>query len=151
MKRRIKLKKYNVTQANFQFIGAYRLRIEAHEAAGLDNRIFLYRRNPADPYTGAVVDDFFAICSPVDLAEYPPEAPDPNRAFPFFRTNYVELDLRSTHLADRLWVTVVHEVNELLEGLDKLDELQITEEVWCGDPPFPVGAGSDSSASFPGE
>lgn len=137
MARRIKLVKSQVQNVNFQYLGAFRLRIEVTEAYEMDRNVFVYRRDSPTPNTTEVKDTFFAVASPVDMEEYPPGAPDPKHTFPFFRLAFVELDLRAVSLADSVWSTIKSEVCALVNGLDLLERLRPIEEFWCPGPPPP--------------
>ncbi len=140
MPRRLKLTKYAVTHVNYDYLGAYRMRIEASDAEDVEPHVFLYRRGQVNPYTGTTSDTFFAVASPVDMAEYPPLAPDPNTSFPFFRLSFIELDFRATRLALEAYQTIVTEVDTLLKALDRLEQLTPVETVWVG-----AGAPADDS------
>jgi len=141
--KRIKLTRYESTSVNVHYISAYRLKIIASDASGLENRVFLFRRDAINPYTSEATDTFVAVCSPVDLEDYPPAEPDPAKEYPFFRADTVEVDFRTTAMAEEVWLIIKKEVCTLLEGLDRLETLKLKEEVWCGTPPDE----SDSSAS----
>lgn len=141
--KRIKLTRYESTDVNVHYISAYRLKVVASDAEGLENRVFLFRRDAINPYTSEATDSFVAICSPVDMDHYPPAEPDPAKEYPFFRMDTVEVDFRSTATAEDVWSIIKKEVCILLEGLDRLEILNLKEEVWCGTPP----AESDSSDS----
>jgi len=150
MARRLKLDRKEVTNVDYQWTGAFRLRIECSDPSnsGADPNVFVYRRDPANPYDGTANDTFFAVASPVDLSEYPVGEPNPDAQYPFFRLDYVELDFRATSQANEVWVIVVREVNNLLQALDRLENLQLTEEVWVGAPlPTDPGGGSESGSS----
>lgn len=133
--RRLKVKRYKVTNVDYLYFSAYRLRVEIADATGMDRRVFVYRRDPASPYTDEATDTFFAVASPVDMAEYPPEEPDPNKSYPFFRKHFVELDVRAVSLALLAEQIIVHELNVLVHALNKLEDLDLAEEFWIG--PFP--------------
>lgn len=148
MARRLKLVKSEVTNVNFQWLGAYRLRVEASDPSdsGSDPNVFIYQRNLPNPYNGEVVDVWLGIASPVDMAEYPVGEPDGITAYPFYRLDYVEIDLRSTGLATDAYVLIIQEVNNLLLAQDRLEVLVPTEEVWVG-AGAPTGGGSSSSSA----
>lgn len=132
MARNITLKRFEVQNENFPFLGAFRLRVEASDPDGLaDAGVFLWRRDPPNPYNGTIVDTFFAICSPVDLEEYPLGAPNPQIAYPFFRQSFCDLILRATSQAIAVWGTIQKEVCELLDALDRLDKLVLVETLRC--------------------
>lgn len=147
--RRLRLRRYAVANVNFQRLGAYRLRVVADdpENTGADPNVFLFLRRPPDPVTGQVLDDFHAIASPADLAEYPVGEPSPQTTYPFFRYDQVVLDLRGVALADEVWLAVLREVGVLQRALDKLDELVVVDEQMVGEPGGPDAGGASSGSS----
>lgn len=149
MARRLKVKKYDVPNVNYQWLGAYRLRIEVSDpsGSGADPYVFLYLRNLPNPYDGSVTDVFHAVASPVDLAEYPIGEPDERTTYPFYRLDYVELDFRSTETAQESYILILEEINNLLLALDRLDLLVAAEETWVGAGAPPDDGSSSSSAS----
>lgn len=146
MARRLKLTKSQLTEVNYQYLGAFRLRVTASDPtdSGADPYVFLYNARPVNPYDDTVTADFMAIASPGDLAEYPVGEPDANTTYPFFRLDYVELDFRSTEQAERAWLLIVAEVDTLMKALDRMEQLVPTDEVWVGAAP---DAGASESAS----
>lgn len=146
--RRLKLTRKAVTQVNYQHLGAYRLRIEVSDPdnTGADPNVFLFLRRPINPYDQTTLDDFMAIASPVDLAEYPVGEPNELTTYPIFRLDYVELDFRATVQAEQTWVLVVAEVDALLRALDRLDSLEVIEETYVGNT-SDVGNSSSGSTS----
>lgn len=149
MARKLNLKKFAVTNVNFEFIGAYRLRVVATDLCDSDTdpNVFLFRRDLPNPYTGTVQDTFFTICSPVDMAEYPVGGPDIALPYPFWRTNVIELDFRSVALADEAWTLIVREVDALLKALDRLELLKEVASIDVGTPPFNCSSSSSGSDS----
>lgn len=146
MARRLKLTRSQLTEVNFQYLGAFRLRVEASDPtdSGADPYIFLYNRRPLNPYDQTAADDFMAVASPGDLAEYPVGEPDGRTTYPIFRLDYVELDFRSTEQAEKVWLLIVAEADTLMKALDRMEQLVPTEEVWVGAAP---DAGSSESGS----
>jgi hypothetical protein len=145
MTRCLKLVKSNVTNVNFMWLGAYRLRVDVSDPAnsGTDPNVFIYQRNLPNPYDGTTTDVWLGICSPVDMAEYPVGEPNPETAYPFYRMNWIEIDLRATSQAQESWLLIIQEVNNLLLAMDRLEQLVPTEEVTVGTCP----ANSESGAS----
>jgi hypothetical protein len=153
MARRLKLCRYGINrEVEYQWLGAFRLRVEASDPSesGADPNVFLWQRGTRNPYNGTTDDFFIAVASAPDMSDYPVGAPDPNTPYPIFRLDYFEVDVRTLGLADEVWTTVVLEVNQLLAGLEILDQLTLSECVWAGGaPPEDGGAPSASSASDP--
>lgn len=136
MARRLKLTRSQLVEVNYQYLGAFRLRVEVSDpsGSGADPYVFLYNRRPLDPYTNTADDDFMAIASPGDMAEYPVGQPRAGTTYPFFRTNVVELDFRATEQAEETWALIVLEVGNLCKILDRMDQLVPTAELWVGAP-----------------
>jgi hypothetical protein len=147
MPRRLKLTKYNVPNVNYQYLGAYRLRVEATDPlnTGADPHVFMFLRAP-DNSDGSTDDYFHAVASPPDMADYPVGAPTTGTPYPFFRLDYVELDFRSVSDANEALEVIVREVNALLLSLAILDKLVPAEEFWVGEPAEAAGSSSSTSS-----
>ena len=128
----LRLIRYKPVLVQTQYYTAYRVRIEATNPVGFDGNVFLYKREPVNPHTGVAMDTFQAIAGPADLAEYWIGAPDPDKAFPFFRLDYIELDLRAESILESLWTKITHEITILLTALDRLADLEFDLELQLG-------------------
>lgn len=149
MARRLRITKKQLVDVNFEFLGAFRLRVEIDDPtnSGADPNVFVYNRRPMDVTDRAISDVFSAVASPVDLAEYPVGEPIGTTTYPFYRLSYVELDLRSTKLAEEVWLTIVREVTTLLQILDRMEQLVPVAEIWIGDPPSSASSDSISTST----
>lgn len=147
--RRLLLTRSEVQNVNYAELGAFRLRVDATDPSdsGADPNVFLFLRRPANTYDGSVLDDFHAVASPVDMAEYPAGEPRDGTAYPFFRASSVELDFRATSQAEEAWLLIVADVSNLLSALNRLDALTATQEVWVGAAHVDGGSQSSDSAS----
>lgn len=132
MARGLRLQRSEVVNVDYVYLGAFRLRVDVVDAHDMDDRIFLWRRGPVDPYTGEPTDNFFTLCSAVDMSEFPGDAPDANKAYPFFRRNWVELDFRAVSQAEEAWRLFQERANVLIESLNILERLVVTQTVQCG-------------------
>jgi hypothetical protein len=130
----LKIKRFKVLNVDYLGFSAYRLRLEVAEASNMDPRVFVYRRDPVDPYTNDQLDTFFTVASPVDMEEYPPENPDPQKAYPFLRKSFVELDFRATETALDAERIILSELNVLVVAMTRLAQLEQIEEFWIGEP-----------------
>jgi hypothetical protein len=146
MPRRIRLTRYAATVVNFNNYGAYRLRIEVTAAEGpdLDEYIFIYKRNPPSAYTAQSCDTFEAVAGPSQLATYPAVEPNADQGWPYYRLNYVELDVASTAQADSIWNEIQAEVCVLVSAMERLTKLQAVDDVWCPEPPASPSQSSQS-------
>ena len=112
----------------------YRIRIDAVDADGLDNAIFVYQTLPprGDNEERAT---WVGVCGPPDLEDLPVDTPDPDDPEGRFRMDYVDVVLRSrsiahnepccAHAADAhtVWVTCLQEVRQLLISLAATDDM----------------------------
>lgn len=137
MARRIKLTRYASNTVNYNNYGAYRLRIEVtdFEGADLDGNIFVYRTVAPSAYTNQNCDVFEAVAGPSQLAMYPAGVADPDQGWPYYRLNYVELDVASTDQATSIWQEIKAQTCALISAMDRLSALQAIEDVWCPAPP----------------
>lgn len=135
--RRIRLKRLEPQNVNFGRFSAYRMRIEVAEIEGpdVDKYIFIYRKNPINPYTDQGCDEFCAVIGPSQYATIPAVEADPNKSYPFYRLDYVELDFISQRQALDSWQFIQKEVCILIEGMGKLTQLKVVEDIWCPSPP----------------
>jgi len=146
--RRLKLQKYELLHVNFLYLGGFRLRVEASDplGSGADPNVFLFLRDVLNPYDQTIDDLFQGVASVVDMAEYPVGEPNNNTTYPMFRLDFFEIDLRTTELAQKTWLLVQEEVSNLLLILDRMEQLEPTEEVWVGAPEEDEGGSSSSSS-----
>lgn len=137
MARRIQLTKSETGTVVFGNYGAYRLRIDVTDFEGndIDGNVFIYRRNAPSPYTELSTDVFEAVAGPPQLADYPAGAPNPDQGWPYYRLNYVELDVASSAQAESIWNEIEQEVGILIEAMNRLDTLKTTQVVWIPDAP----------------
>jgi len=146
MTRRIKLTRYAANTVDFNNYGAYRIRVEVTdvEGADLDSYIFVYKRNPPSAYTTQSCDTFEAVAGPPQLALYPAGEPNPDQGWPFYRLNYVELDVASTEQAESIWKEIQEQVCILVSAMNRFDALQAVEDKWCPSAPPDTSASSTS-------
>ena len=104
-----------------------RFTVMAHSAVLMDNEVFLYLRGTVNPETGALADRFSNVCSPPDMAEYPIDGPVGQP--PFYRRSTVDLVFRSRAEAEDCWVAIQAEVQSLIDSLNRLDTLDLVDEV----------------------
>lgn len=135
---------------------AWRLKVTVTDCNNVDPNIFMYLRGPGNTETEERIDAFQAVCSPVDLEEYP--AGEPLDTGPsFFRVAEVDLLSRSRTLLEETWNAIVSDVEELIQTLVSICELQHADVVRIGtfdsddeadgEPQEPEGEG-DSISEF---
>jgi hypothetical protein len=144
---RIQLTRYQVNNIDWKYFGAYRMRVEvtAVEGDGLDPHLFIYQQGQRSPYSGQTCDNFCAIVGPAQLADIPIGAADPQRYFPFYRLNFIELDFTAEALAMDVWRQIQEEARVLCEAMGRFTLLESAEEVWV--PDIPATAREASQAS----
>jgi hypothetical protein len=129
-----------LTNANHRFLRAFRLRVDVTHAVNMPAEIFLYQQNAPDPVTQAIYSTLITVASPVDLADYPVGAPNPDAELPYFRQSFVELDVRSSAEYQEIWNTIRNAIGNLCEALDRLDNYTEVETVTfnSADGPEPI-------------
>lgn len=144
--RRIKLTRYAAENVNYTYYGAYRMKVAVTDVEGddLDKYVFIYKRNAPSPYTGSTCDEFCAVAGPSQLGDIPAGAPDPDKNWPFYRLDYVELDFMAIVQAEQAWVEIQAEVCRLVGAMDDLEKLQAISDVWCPSAPDPESQSSQS-------
>lgn len=148
MARGIKLQRSAISQVNHFYLRGFRIRIDVSEVCGgMDPYVFLYRRAPANPFNGEQFDEFQCVASFPDMEEYPVGAPSEETPFPYFRLDYIELDVRSVSDFDYVWTTILSEVGRLVETLEKADNLTVEETTVVGEDCFPVEQASESAST----
>jgi hypothetical protein len=127
---------FTVTHTTSHYVyGRYdgvRVRVSVDEACNVTPKIFAYRMLPVDPNTGAAEGHFSHICSSVDLAEYPEDAPVPGASPQWFRLSYVDVILRSWAEALDFIDVVYEDIRSLKDSLDNMDEIVGVTEITIG-------------------
>jgi hypothetical protein len=106
------------------------MRIEVISVDGpdLDENIFIYQRVASSPYSQETPNDMFcAVAGPADIASIPPEEPNTNQRWPFYRLNWVELDFPSTRQAMQTWEEIKREVKVLAQAMTRFSNLIAVE------------------------
>jgi hypothetical protein len=155
MARKIKIK-WATSNYTLGRIDAIRVRIESVCAEGMPTKIFAYRMLPKNPATGASRGYFSHICSPVDLEDYPEDAPIPTHVPKWFRLGYVDVLLRSEIEAEAFIRDVRGDVLRLKRSLDAVDAVfeRGTDDLGTGivcETPSSSSASVESSSSTSSE
>ena len=111
---------------------AWRMRITVTDWYNVDPNIFVYMRTGPE-VQGSYVDTFEAVASPVDLEEYPAQAPDEDQEPPFFRMAQIDLISRNMTLLDETWESIKADRDELIRTLANICELETDEVSRYGD------------------
>lgn len=108
-----------------------RVRFDVVASTGLSSRIFAYRMRPVSPVDRR--EGFFShICSPVDLAEYPEDAPVEGDSPEWFRLPYVDVLVRSVTEAENFVQAVREDARRLVATLRQTDTLMPGSEETVG-------------------
>lgn len=113
-------------------IDGIRVRIEAPDANLMPTKIFAYQMLPVRPGTNEQVATFDHVCSSVDLEEYPEDEALPNSRPAWFRTNYVDVFVRSQEEMRAFINNVLEDIQILKNTLDLADELLPSGDIWIG-------------------
>lgn len=101
----------------------FRLTITAHDAVGMPNEIFVYRVVPLQPAQPEAVGAYSHVCSPVDLAEFPPTQPLPNAIPPWYRLASVDILLPTRSEAVKVHGDILAAIDSLTYSLQAADIL----------------------------
>jgi hypothetical protein len=144
--RRIRLTRYAAQNVNYTYYGAYRMKVAVTSVMGddLDKYVFIFKRNAVSPYTGSNCDEFMAVAGPSQMGDVPAGAPDPDKNWPFYRLDSVELDFMSAEQAEQAWVEIQAEVCRLVSAMDDLENLSAISDVWCPSAPDPDSQSSQA-------
>jgi hypothetical protein len=101
-------------------VQSYDMVVEVLSAQGMPKEIFVFQHGIAPPYTGAEppTDYFVSIADPVDLEDYPPEAPNMENWNPFYRTATATLRFRSLQDLEETWEFMQQDVRGLVDALN---------------------------------
>ena len=123
-------------------IDGIRLRVTVTEADGMPSKIFAYQSIKMRPSTNQSVSAFDHVCSPPDLADYPEDTPLVGSQPDWFRTDFVDVLLRSEDEALRVWDLIVVDVMVLKKSLDTTDILQPFDSACIGTAPADTSSSS---------
>jgi hypothetical protein len=114
-------------QSNYEINGAagFRIRVVASLACGLDHEIFRYYQKPPNPSTGETPQVFSGVCSWVDMADLPADAPNEVDNPKLFRLPYFDIVVASVDVAYDVWDLVVEETQALLNAVVKGQFLEV--------------------------
>ena len=101
-------------------VQSYDMVLEVLSATGMPREIFVFQRGIAPPYAGAEppTDPFVCIADPVDLEDFPPDAPNMEAWNPFYRTDKVTLRFRSVADLEETWEYIQQDVTGLVDCLN---------------------------------
>jgi hypothetical protein len=126
---------WSVSRYNFESTDGIRVRITASDPHLMSAKVFAYLMLPLVPGATERAGAFDHVCSPIDLEEYPENAPIPNSRPAWFRLDYVDVLLRSRAEVEAFIRDVVEDVQRLKATLDVMDTLIPGGSVWVGPPP----------------
>jgi len=124
----------------------YRMVVTVTSAYWMSSSIFVFRRFSAGAGETEPRDEFTNVASPADMEEYPENAPN-ETGRPFFRLSSADLVLRNLEDANEVWEYIQEEVAALVTGLDRMDDLELQEEVFFGSSSSSSSYSSYSSSS----
>lgn len=113
---------------------AFRLRVTASAAEGLDNEIFIHQRLLSDPEAVGIANDYVCVCTPYDLTIYPKNDPDVSQFPPFFRLSVIDILLPTSAAVEEAWIAIRSDVDSLLSAMARLSRMTVLETMRLGDP-----------------
>lgn len=123
---------------------SYGMIVEVVEAVDISEKIFVIQAGiPASPTPPGSplpepVDRFISVADPVDLEEYPVDAPDLANEIPYYRVKQIELQFRSLPELEETWEFLQQDVSGLLRAINTNLADPQTEFVTIGAVPTPT-------------
>ncbi len=111
-------------------------------AQEMTDKIFAYRLLPKNPSTGTYAGYFDHVCSPVDLEDYPEDAPRDGHRPTWFRLSYVDVIVATTSVAETFINDVREDVRKLVATLNRMEQMTVGGVDTIGD----TCSGSSSEA-----
>jgi hypothetical protein len=111
---------------------SYDLKAVVEAATDMPKEIFVFQRGVAPATPDGVQlpgDRFICIADPVDLEEFPPNAPALNVEMPYYRLKEVTVRFRSLTELEYTRELMDEDVQRLVNALKATETLPVTEEV----------------------
>jgi hypothetical protein len=119
---------------NLPELSSYKLVIDAVEAVDMPDKIFVKQR--IKNFAKDRIDDtFVAIATPTQLEDFDEDAPADGSSF--FRTNSIELVMRTPELLQEVFDSLMYEVKKLVVDLEDIEKLS-DEEVFLVESDQPI-------------
>jgi hypothetical protein len=115
-------------------IFSYKLTVDAVNAEDMPDKIFVKQR--IRNFAKGVFDDsFVAVCTPVQLEDFPEDAPQEGSSY--YRTNSIELVMRTPEELQNVFDSLLWEVKKLVSDLSDIELLK-EEEIFSIVSGYPV-------------
>ena len=110
---------------------SYDLRVAVDAATDMPEEVFVMQRGAAPaPTAGAeTTDQFTCIADPVDLEEYPPDAPALDQEIPYYRIKDVTFRFRSMVILEETQALIAADLQALVNSLKAAASIELSEEV----------------------
>ena len=124
----------------------FALTVEVIDSYEIPPEIFVFRRGQPG-IDGTTITEFMNVASPVDIQDYPPNAPDLAKGMPWFRLPKVTLWFRSVDLLEEAQQLIESDIADLQYSWNILtakDNFESQTDVVYGPDPFPDKPAGDS-------
>lgn len=118
-----------------QQLQSYDLRVVVTNAVDMSKKVFVWQANVpsnTDAEAAAQPDQFINVASPVDLEKYPEDAPDLQRAVPYYRTDEVVLRFRCMADLQEVKDLIDADLGQLVVALQLAADMAVMEEKTYG-------------------
>lgn len=127
----VKLRFEEPNEEVFRGLPVFRIRVTVIDYRGFeDDKIFVWRKTPYDPWAGTKHDEFEGLCSVFDLTAYPINEPTAEQNPPRFRRNVAVITAPSVDIAKAGRSMLKDMVDQLCETADNIEVMTVTEETW---------------------
>lgn len=108
---------------------SYDLRVYIDSATDMPKEIFVFQRGLAPAYEGGgpPTDRFICLADPVDMEEWPVNAPNLDAEIPYFRTREVTLRFRSVQELEDTRILIDQDIQRLVNALKAAASIPLVE------------------------
>ena len=109
---------------------SYDLRVLVEATTDMPEEIFVMQRGvPVPGEETDVGDSFVCLADPVDLEEYPVNAPDLENEMPYFRVKDITLRFRNMEILEETMALLADDIQNLVNALKAAEVIPLYEEV----------------------
>jgi len=121
--------KYSKSQEAVPNYQAFTLLVEVEEAVDMTGKIFVFQRRVISATDPTLEDYFICIADPVDLEEFPEDAPDMEHNIPYYRVDSVLIKFRSMVELEETKVLIGQDIQGLINSMKAEASVPVTEEI----------------------
>jgi hypothetical protein len=127
----VRLQQEEPNEELFRGLPVFRIRFTVTDFTGFtDDKIFVWRKTPYDPWANTEHDEFESVASVFDLTAYPANAPIAGQNPRRFRRNVAVITAPSVDQAREAASMLKDFVNQLCETADNIEVMNVVSQTW---------------------